>query len=53
MLSIQVLDGPEVERRRILEENQVLRTALRKIALCNDGKGYMPELAQRALKVVR
>lgn len=31
------------------ERVQQLETALEEIASCNDGRGYMPELAQKAL----
>jgi hypothetical protein len=36
--------------RLLLEENARMRWALTEIAGCNDGKGYMPELARRALR---
>lgn len=35
------------------ERVRQLEAALEEIARCNDGKGYMPELAQRALKAAK
>ncbi len=49
MICIDVFDSATLARRRLEAERDAYRVVLRTISQCNDGKGYMPELAQRIL----